>query len=201
MESFSLSPLIAKKSDPTPQTADAYSVYADSITRIDHFPSTDSEPLRSLLCFPLLVWTTGHTVLVIPNLDSTLPFTLAMHLTSRWARAVGAASLSRLHFGFVCGFLTIHSGGKFFHKSSVPIMDTFPRTDSSPVVLRNPFQQKAQPLLHFQHTTNTDTDTCITGAIPDNSSVTENGPVVVQKPFVFRRQIQPYPQPYHSHYS
>jgi hypothetical protein len=81
------------------------------------------------------------------------------------------------------------------------IQDHSSVTDSSPVVLRNPFQQQAQPLLHFQHTTNTDTETCITGAMPDNSSVTENGPVVVQKPFVFRRQIQPYPQPYHSHYS
>ena len=72
-------------------------------------------------------------------------------------------------------------------------------------MIRDPFQQQAQALLHFQHTTNTDTETCITGAIPDNSSVTDNGPVVVQKPLVSRRQSQPYPQPYpqpyHSHYS
>jgi hypothetical protein len=79
---------------------------------------------------------------MVLNLDLALPFALAVQLNSRWARAIGAAPLSRVHFGFVCGFLAICSSDKFSHESPVSIMDTFPSTDSSPVVIQEPFQQR-----------------------------------------------------------
>lgn len=75
--------------------------------------------------------------------------------------------------------------------------------DSSPVVVREPFQQQIQPLLPFQYTTNIDTEIRIPGAIPDGPSVPDNGPIVVQKPFVScsSNRYSPYPQQNQSRYS